>query len=140
MLPLDERFAERANPEIAVRPQLIKGTRQVLFGGMGRLSESSIVNFTNKSHAVTAEVVVPEAGAKGVIIAQCGLTGGWSLYVRECKPKSCYNFYGVNCYTSVGTATIPPGTHQVRMEFAYDGGSLAKGGTVTLYVDGQKAG
>lgn len=140
VLPLDDRFAERANPEIAGRPQLIKGTRQVLFGGMGRLSESSIVNFKNKSHAVTAEVVVSEAGAEGVIIAQGGLTGGWSLYAREGKPKYCYNFYGVNRYTIAGTAAITPGTHQVRMEFAYDGGGLAKGGTVTLYVDGQKAG
>ncbi len=140
VLPLDDRFAERANPEIAGRPQLIKGTRQVLFGGMGRLSESSIVNFKNKSHAVTAEVVVPPEGAEGVIVAQGGLTGGWSLYAKEGKPKYCYNFYGVNRYTIVGTATIPPGTHQVRMEFAYDGGGLAKGGTVTLYVDGQRGG
>lgn len=140
VLPLDDRFAERANPEIAGRPQLIKGTRQVLFGGMGRLSESSIVNFKNKSHAITAEVIVPEAGAEGVIIAQGGLTGGWSLYAKEGKPTYCYNFYGVHRYTVAGTATIPAGTHQVRMEFAYDGGGLAKGGTVTLYVDGQKAG
>jgi len=137
VLPLDDRFAERANPEIAGRPQLIKGTRQVLFGGMGRLSESSIVNFKNKSHAITAEVVVPPEGAEGVIVAQGGLTGGWSLYAREGKPKYCYNFYGVNRYTIAGTAAIPAGTHQVRMEFAYDGGGLAKGGTVTLYVDGQ---
>ncbi len=140
VLPLDDRFAERANPEIAGRPQLIKGTRQVLFGGMGRLSESSIVNFKNKSHAITAEVIVPEAGAEGVIIAQGGLTGGWSLYAKEGKPTYCYNFYGVHRYTVAGTATIPAGTHQVRMKFAYDGGGLAKGGTVTLYVDGQKAG
>jgi arylsulfatase len=140
VLPLDDRYAERANPEIAGRPQLIKGTRQVLFGGMGRLSESSIVNFKNKSHAITAEVIVPPEGAEGVIVAQGGLTGGWSLYAKEGKPKYCYNFYGVNRYTIAGTAAIPPGTHQVRMEFAYDGGGLAKGGTVTLYVDGLKAG
>lgn len=140
VLPLDDRFAERANPEIAGRPQLIKGTRQILFSGMGRLTESSIVNFKNKSHAVTAEVVVPESGAEGVIIAQGGLTGGWSLYTKAGKPKYCYNFYGIDRYTIDGTIPIPSGTHQVRMEFAYDGGGLAKGGTVTLYVDGQKAG
>ena len=140
VLPLDDRFAERANPELAGRPQLIKGNRQILFGGMGRLTESSIVNFKNKSHAITAEVVVPPAGAEGVIVAQGGLTGGWSLYTKAGKPKYCYNFYGVDRYTIEGTMAIPPGTHQVRMEFAYDGGGLAKGGTVALYVDGQKAG
>ena len=140
MLPLDDRFAERANPDIAGRPQLIKGTRQLLFGGMGRLTESSIVNYKNKSHAVTAEVVVPQSGAEGVIVAVGGIIGGWSLYAKGGKPKYHYNFYGVDRYTVEGTSQIPPGTHQVRMEFKYDGGGLAKGGTVTLFVDGKKAG
>ena len=137
VLPLDDRFAERANPELAGRPQLIKGTRQILFGGMGRLTESSIVNTKNKSYAVTAEVVVPPSGAEGVIVAQGGVTGGWSLYAKDGKPKYCYNFYGLDRYTIEGTSTIPPGTHQVRMEFTYDGGGLAKGGTVTLFIDGE---
>ena len=140
VLPLDDRFAERANPDLAGRPQLIKGNRQILFRGMGRLTESSIVNTKNKSHAVTAEVIVPPAGAEGVIVALGGIIGGWSLYAKGGKPKYCYNFYGVNRYTIEGTSAIPPGTHQVRMEFNYDGGGLAKGGTVSLYVDGGKVG
>ena len=140
VLPLDDRFAERANPDLAGRPQLIKGNRQLLFGGMGRLTESSIVNYKNKSHAVTAEVVVPPSGAEGVIIAVGGIIGGWSLYAKDGKLKYHYNFYGLNRYTVEGTSKIPPGTHQVRMEFEYDGGGLAKGGTVTLYVDGKKVG
>jgi arylsulfatase len=140
VLPLDDRFAERANPEIAGRPQLIKGNRQILFGGMGRLTENSIVNTKNKSHALTAEIVVPESGAEGVIVALGGIIGGWSLYAKEGKPKYCYNFYGVHEYIIEGTMKIPTGKHQVRMEFKYDGGGLAKGGTVTLFVDGKPAG
>jgi hypothetical protein len=50
---------------------------------MGRLSENSVVNIKNKSHAVTAEVVVPESGADGVIVAQGGSIGGWSLYAKD---------------------------------------------------------
>ena len=96
VLPLDDRFAERSNPEIAGRPQLIKGRTQVLYGGMGRLSESSIVNFKNKSHTITAIVIVPDDNnANGVIIAQGGITGGWSLYAKEGYLMYCYNFYGV---------------------------------------------
>ena len=140
VLPLDDRFAERANSDLAGRPQLIRGSRQLLFGGMGRLTEGSIVNTKNKSHAVTAEIVVPEAGAQGVIVALGGITGGWSLYAKDGKPRYCYNFYGVHRYTIEGSSTIPSGTHQVRMEFKYDGGGLAKGGTVTLYIDGGKVG
>ncbi len=140
VLPLDDRFAERANPDLAGRPQLVRGSRQLLFGGMGRLTESTIVNFKNKSHAITAEIVVPDAGAEGVIIAQGGSIGGWSLYAKEGRLKYCCNFYGLNRYYVEGSGRIPAGTHQVRMEFAYDGGGLAKGGGVTLFVDGKAVG
>jgi arylsulfatase len=140
VLPLDDRMLERANPDIAGRPQLIQGMRQILFSGMGRLSEYSVLSLKNKSYAVTAEVNVPEDGVEGVIVAQGGVTGGWSIYAKDGVPKYCYNFVGLNHYFVEGTQTLPAGTHQVRMEFAYDGGGLAKGGSVTLYVDGSKVG
>ncbi len=139
VLPLDDRFAERANSEIAGRPELIKGNRQMLFGGMGRLSESSIINYKNKSHAITAEIVVPDGGADGVIAATGGLIGGWSLYASSGRLKYCYNFFGIEKFVIEG-AEVPAGTHQVRMEFAYDGGGIAKGGDVALYVDGEQVG
>jgi hypothetical protein len=140
VLPLDDRGIERANPELAGRPTLIKGNRQLLFGGMGRLSENSVVNIKNKSHAVTAEIVVPDAGAEGVIVAQGGSIGGWSLYAKGGKPRYCYNLLGIRHFYVEGDREIPSGTHQVRVEFAYDGGGLGKGGNVTLFVDGDKAG
>ena len=83
VLPLDDRRIERFNAELVGRPELVKGNSQLLFGGMGRLSENSLINTKNKSHAVTAEVVVPEAGAKGVIFAQGGAFAGWSLYAND---------------------------------------------------------
>jgi arylsulfatase len=140
VLPLDDRRVERFNPDLAGRPQLVKGNRQLLFGGMGRLSENSIVALKNKSHAVTAEIEVPESGAEGVIVAQGGAFGGWSLYVKDGKPAYCYNLFGLQRFKVYGDAEIPAGEHQVRMEFAYDGGGLGKGGTATLYLDGNKVG
>jgi arylsulfatase A-like enzyme len=140
VLPLDDRRVERFNSDLAGRPVLVRGNSQLLFGGMGRLSESSLLNVKNKSHAVTAEVVVPGGGAHGVIIAQGGAFAGWSLYAKAGKPAYCYNLLGLQRFKIEGDAAIPPGTHQVRMEFAYDGGGLAKGGSVTLYVDGDQAG
>ena len=140
VLPLDDRRIERFNAELVGRPELVKGNSQLLFGGMGRLSENSLLNIKNKSHAVTAEVVVPEAGAEGVIIAQGGAFAGWSLYAKDGRPTYCYNLLGLQRFKIEADAAIPPGTHQVRMEFAYDGGGPAKGGTVTLYLDGDKTG
>ena len=106
---------------------------------MGRLSENSVVVLKNKSHAITAQVVVPEGGAGGVIVAQGGAFGGWSLYAKEGRPAYCYNLFGLQRFKVYGDAPIPAGEHQVRMEFAYDGGGLGKGGTVTLYVDGARS-
>jgi arylsulfatase A-like enzyme len=141
VLPLDDRRVERFNADLVGRPQLIRGNRQLLFGGMGRLSENSVVALKNKSHAVTALVDVPDEGARGVIVAQGGAFGGWSLYVKEGgAPAYCYNLFGLQRFKVEGDRAIAPGEHQVRMEFAYDGGGLGKGGTVTLYMDGAEAG
>jgi len=140
VLPMDDRMMERANPELAGRPQLVRGNRQLLFGGMGRLTENSIVNYKNKSHAVTAEVVIPKADANGVIVAVGGSIGGWSLYLKDGKLKYCYNFYGVKQDYTESSDKLTAGTHQVRMEFEYDGGGLAKGGNVKLFIDGKDVG
>jgi len=140
VLPIDDRTAERLNPDIAGRPTLIRGNSQLLFAGMGRLSESSVVSIKNKSFSVTAEVQVPDGGASGVIIAQGGRFGGWSVYVDAGVAKFVYNVLGIQHFTIAADRPIPEGTHQVRMEFAYDGGGLAKGGDVTLYYDGEAVG
>ena len=140
VLPLDDRRFERFNPDLAGRPQLIKGNRQLLFGGMGRLSENSVVALKNKSHAVTAVIEVPESGAEGVIVAQGGAFGGWTLYAHEGKPAYCYNLFGLQQFKVYGESPIPAGDHQVRVEFSYDGGGLGKGGDVVLFLDGEKVG
>jgi arylsulfatase A-like enzyme len=140
VLPLDDDLGRRINSDTAGRPVLIKGNSQVLFGSMGRLSENSVLNLKNKSHAVTANIVVPDSGAEGVIIAQGGNIGGWSLYAKGGKLKYCYNLLGIKQFYAESAAALTPGEHQVRMEFAYDGGGLGKGGTASLYVDGKKVG
>ena len=140
VLPLDDRRVERFNADLAGRPTLISGTRQLLFGGMGRLSENSVVVVKNKSHAVTAQIVVPDGGAEGVIVAQGGAFGGWSLYLKDGRPAYCYNLFGLQRFKVHGESAVAPGEHQVRMEFAYDGGGLGKGGTATLYLDGTPVG
>ena len=65
VLPLDDRRIERFNPDLAGRPVLVTGNTQTLYGGMGRLTEASILNIKNKSHAVTAEVEVPDVRRRG---------------------------------------------------------------------------
>ncbi len=139
VLPLDDRRVERFDSGMAGRPTLIQGNTQLLFGGMGRLSENSVLSIKNKSHSITAELTAREA-PEGVIVAQGGKFGGWTLYAKDGKPAYCYNFAGIKSFTIYGDKQIPAGDHQVRMEFTYDGGGLAKGGTATLYIDGEPCG
>jgi arylsulfatase len=139
VVPLDDRGFERINPDIAGRPQLITGNRQLLFQGM-RVSEACVLTLKNKSHSVTAEIDAPKGGAKGVIVTQGGSVGGWTLYVKDGKLKYCYNFFGIEHYFAEADKPIPAGKHQVRMEFKYDGDGLGKGGDVTLYCDGKAVG
>jgi arylsulfatase len=75
-----------------------------------------------------------------VIIAQGGAFAGWSLYLEDGKPKYCHNLFGIRLFHVADHTEIPSGTHQVRMEFAYDGGGLGKGAAITLYIDGEKTG
>jgi arylsulfatase len=140
VLPLDDRQAERFIPEVAGRPTLIKGNSQLLFAGMGRLSENSVVDIKNKSWAVTAELEVPPDGAEGVVIVQGGRFGGWSLYAKGGRATFYYNVLGITSYRVDATEPIPTGNTQVRMEFTYDGGGRGKGGTATLYYGGKEVG
>ena len=70
-----------------------------------------------------------------MIAAQGGNTGGWSLYANEGRLRYAYSFTGARLYTVSTDAALPPGTHQVRAEFAYEGGGVGKGGPVTLDLD-----
>jgi len=140
VLPLDDDLGKKMNPDTAGRPTLIKGKTQLLFSGMGRLSENCVLNLKNKSHSISAQIIVPKGGAQGVIVCQGGNIGGWSLYAKGGKLKYCYNLGGVQHFYVESANAIPEGEHQVRMEFAYAGGGLGKGGKVTLYSDGKKVG
>jgi len=140
VLPMDDRTAERLAPELAGRPTLIRGRSQLFFPGMGRLSENSVVSIKNKSFSVTAQVDVPAGGVNGVIIAQGGRFGGWAVYVHDGRLKFLYNVLGIQSFGTEADLPVPEGTHQVRMEFSYDGGGLAKGGDVTLFHDGDQVG
>ena len=109
VLPLDDRVAERIIPETAGRPMLIKGNTQLFFPGMGRLSENSVVSMKNKSFSITAEVEIGDKPANGVIIAQGGRFGGWTVYAKDGKLKFTYNVLGIHEFPTEATEAIPPG-------------------------------
>jgi arylsulfatase len=105
--------------------------------GMIGMSENTFINVKNRSHTITAEVEIPQKGAEGVILAQAGRFGGWSLYLKDGKPTYTYNWLGLKRYSVAARQALPAGKATIRFEFVYDGGGVGKGGTGTLYVNGK---
>jgi len=136
VLPLDDRFIERADPNL--RPSLIEGRTQfTYFAGAYRIPESSSANIKNKSHVITASVDKP---GDGVLVAAGGVVGGYALFVKDGKPTYEYNWFGMSRYRVTSSEKLPAGRSTVRVEFKYDGGGLGKGGTVTMFVNDKKVG
>ena len=139
VLPIDDRSIERLNPKLAGRPDLMGDrTSLTLFEGMKGISENAFINIKNRSHSITALVEIPNDGANGVILAQGGRFGGWSVYLKDGKPSYTYNFLGLNETSVVAPKPLAAGKATVRVDFAYDGGGMGKGGTATISVNGSK--
>jgi arylsulfatase len=83
-------------------------------------------------------VELGDAKTQGVILAQAGRFGGWTLYMKEGKPVFEYNYFGVEWTKIAGTAAVPAGKHEIRYEFVPDNPKPGAGGNGTLFVDGQK--
>jgi arylsulfatase A-like enzyme len=140
VLPLDVRSGERFNSELVGRPELIQGTSQTLYPGMRRLKEDAVIVLKNKSHTISAAIDVPKTGADGVLVAQGGTYGGWSVYATGGRLAYCYNVLGLDRYKIVADTALPAGPQEVRVQFDYDGGGLGKGGTVSLFSGKKKIG
>lgn len=139
VLPIDDRSIERVNAKLAGRPDLMGDrTSLTLHAGMKGMSENVFLNIKNRSHTITAVVEIPQGGANGVILAQGGRFGGWSLYFKDGKPAYSYNYLGLERFTITSPEALPAGKATIRFDFAYDGGGLGKGGLGTILVNDRK--
>jgi hypothetical protein len=139
VLPIDDRTVERVNAKLAGRPDLMGDrTSLTLSEGMDSMSENVFINIKNRSFSITADVVIPEGGANGVILVQGGRFGGWSLYLKDGKPAYCYNFLGLQEFKVAAPDAVAPGNATIRMNFDYDGGGIGKGGMATILVNGEQ--
>jgi arylsulfatase A-like enzyme len=139
VLPIDDRVFERLNAASAGRPDLMgERTSLTLSEGMVGMSENVFINIKNRSLSITADVEIPEGGANGVILAQGGRFGGWSLYLKDGKPAYEYNFLGLQEFKVSAPQALPAGKATIRMNFDYDGGGIGKGGTATILVNGEQ--
>lgn len=136
--PLDDRFVERAfNPE---RPSSVRGRKQFTYSaGTTRLPEGSAPPMYQRSHSITADVVIPQNGANGVIVAEGGSGGGFSLYLENGIPVYEYNFFAQSYYRIAATKALAPGKHSIVVDYQQTPreGRHGIGGPVTISVNGE---
>jgi arylsulfatase len=141
VLPIDDRSIERLNAAAAGRPDLMGGRSSLtVFPGMSGLMENAFINIKNRSFSIAADVEIPASGAAGVILAQGGRFGGWSLWLQDGRPRFSYNWLGVERYEIGASGPVPPGRRKIGFEFAYDGGKPGSGGMGRISVDGAAVG
>jgi len=139
VLPIDDRRSERFNPAIAGRPDLL-GARKSLtvYPGMVGMMENAFINVKGVHHTITADVELKDNKASGVIIAQAGYFGGWTLYMKDGKPHHEYNFFALERTNIAGDTPLPAGTHTISYEFIPDNAKPGAGGRSILFVNGKK--
>lgn len=139
VFPIDDRRAERFNPAIAGRPDLL-GARKAMtvYPGMTGMMENAFINVKGVHHTITAEVEVKDAKTQGVIIAQAGYFGGWVVYMKDGKVHHEYNFFGLERTNIASTTVLAPGKHTIGYEFIPDAAKPGTGGKSILSVNGKK--
>jgi arylsulfatase len=139
VFPIDDRRAERFNPALAGRPDLLDGRKSLtVFPGMTGMLENAFINVKGVPHTITAEVELPDDKTAGVILAQAGYFGGWVLYMKDGKPHHEYNFFALERTNVAGDAALARGKHTISYEFIPDSAKPGTGGKSILNVDGKK--
>ncbi|MGW7681386.1 arylsulfatase [Kribbella sp. NPDC054772] len=121
-------------------PPLPEQTKFEFRGDVQNVMSGMIPRIYNRSYAIQADLVVPEAGAEGVIVAEGDHLGGFSLYVKDGRLTHSYSMMGVFLFKQVADEALPTGEVTVRMEFDADEAKPATGGDVTLFVDDRPVG
>jgi arylsulfatase len=139
VLPIDDRRAERFNPQIAGRADLLAGRKSLtVYAGMVGMMENAFINVKGVHHTVTAEVELKDDKTSGVVIAQAGYFGGWTLYMKEGKVHHEYNWFALERTNISGTEALTSGKHTIQYEFVPDEKKPGTGGKSILRVDGKQ--
>lgn len=88
--------------------------------GVTRLPLRVLPGLAGRSHVLTADIEAPANGAEGVIVAEGGRFGGFSLYVKDGKLTYESNLLGQKHEKLVAALPVPPGKVRIVYEFTAD--------------------
>ncbi|HET6869270.1 MAG TPA: arylsulfatase [Solirubrobacteraceae bacterium] len=122
-------------------PPVPTQTRHTYAGDVQNINRGLVPRVYGRSYAIEAELVVPESGAEGVLVANADFIGGWGLWIDQSgRLNHTYSWLGVETYRQTSTTPIPTGEVTVKMLFETDEPKPGSGGTVTLWANGEQIG
>jgi len=71
----------------------------------------------NRPHSITAEVVIPDCGAEGVLLAHGNRHGGYTFYIKDGHLHHLHNYLGVDRFKVSSPDQVPTGEVTLRYEF-----------------------
>jgi arylsulfatase len=118
VLPLDNRpFSDL----VLERPGGVRPRRRYVYHPHTAMTpEAAAVNVRNRPHVVRASIDVPPGGARGVIISQGSVLGGWALYLTD-DGRPCYvhNLCGREQHRVASPIAAAPGRHRVELDYGH---------------------
>ena len=115
VLPIDGSALQRMNVE---RPTIARPrSKYVYYAGGSPIPFSATPKSYNRPWSITAEVVIPQGGAEGVLLAHGGRTGGYTLFVKDQRLHFLYNFLARDKFWLKSNETVPEGEVELRYEF-----------------------
>ena len=102
---------------LAPQPSVTAGrTRFVYHEGDRLIPASAAPRVTGRAHRITADLVIPGTGAEGVIVAQGGRQGGYTLYIKDGRVTYETNSYGHLTGSLVSSEALTAGKASVIVE------------------------
>jgi arylsulfatase A-like enzyme len=115
VLPLDGTLMQRF---VVERPRITTDqTRQVFYPGLSVVPIGNTPSVFNRPHSITADVEVPDDRAEGVLLAQGGVAGGYSLFMKGRRLHYVHNYLGLEELKVSSSVDIPSGRVALRYEF-----------------------
>ncbi len=124
-----------------ILPPLPTVTRYSFAGDVQNIQRGMIPRVFGRSYAIEANLVVPDGGAEGVIVANADFIGGFGLWVdADGMLTHTYSLLGVETYKQTATSKLPTGEVSVKMLFEAAEPRPGTGGHVTLWANGEQIG
>jgi arylsulfatase A-like enzyme len=114
-LPLASAELARMN---VPRPTVSRPRQKfVYYPGGAPISFSAAPKLYNRPHSITADVVIPDEGAEGMLMTHGSRNAGYALFVKDGHLHYIHNYVGLEKFEVISSEPVPTGEVSLRYEF-----------------------